>query len=443
VSRFEPLSPWISVPRDLQPKLAGEARADVAIIGGGYTGLCAALSLREQGVDVVLLESEFCGAGASGRNAGHLTPTIGKDVPTCMKLFGQEKAVALVRFAEEGVAFVEQAMKKHAIDCDYEKTGNIIAGVHPKHRAPLQKSAEVAQSLGIKADFLDENQMGQRRLPPAFRFGVMESCGGLMNPGKYVMGLRSAAIKAGVRIHERTRVRDIEEGAKVTVRAGTGSVTADRLLIATNAYTVPELKRLWSKIIPVRVSLFMTRPLTREQMERVGWLKREGIYTAHEILENYRFTADNRILGGSKTIAYKYGSGLAPGDQPEAFAPLSEAFYDRFPMLKDLEIDVFWGGWIAVTLDYLPVAGTLGRTGNIHYSVGCNGHGIAQFSMMGAAAADALMDKPWESMQLLNRRFMPYPPEPFRWVVGQALKAYLESADRKIDCELRRTQQGA
>jgi gamma-glutamylputrescine oxidase len=437
VSRYEPLSPWISVPRDLQPKLAGATRSDVAIIGGGYTGLCAALRLREQGVDVALLESEFCGAGASGRNAGHLTPTIGKDVPTCMKLFGQEKAVALVRFAEEGVAFVEDAMKKHAIDCDYEKTGNIIAGVHPKHRAPLQKSAEIAQSLGIKAEFLDEDLMRQRRLPPAFRFGVMESCGGLMNPGKYVMGLRRAAIAAGVRIHERTRVREIEEGAKVTVRAAAGTVTADRLLIATNAYTVPELQRLWSKIIPVRVSLFMTKPLTREQMDRVGWIKREGIYTAHEILENYRFTADNRILGGSKTIAYEYGSRLAGGDRPADFALLRQAFDDRFPMLKDLEIDVFWGGWLAVTLDYLPVAGTLGRAQNIHYSIGCNGHGIAQFSMMGAAAADAIMGKPWEQMKLLNRRFTPFPPEPLRWVVGKALQVYLESADRKIDRDLR------
>ncbi len=438
MSRFDALSPWVDAPADLQPSLAGETRADVAIIGGGYTGLCAALRLREQNVDVVLLESEFCGAGASGRNAGHLTPTIGKDVPTCMKLFGQEKAVALVRFAEEGVAFVEDMMKKHAIDCDYEPTGNIIAGVHPRHREPLFKSAEVARSLGIKAAFLDENDMRQRRMPPAFRFGVMESCGGLLDPGKYVMGVRRAALSEGVRIHERTRVLDIEEGAKVRVRTTNGSVLADRILIATNAYTVPELHRLWSKIIPVRVTLFMTKPLTPDQMARVGWVKREGIYTAHEILENYRFTADNRILGGSKTIAYKYGSGLADGDQPAAFALLSEAFYDRFPMLKDLEIDVFWGGWLAVTLDYLPVVGTLGRGGNIHYSVGCNGHGIAQFSMMGAAAGDAVMGRPWEKLDVLKRRFTPFPPEPFRWVVGKALQVYLEAADRKIDSELRR-----
>jgi gamma-glutamylputrescine oxidase len=353
-------------------------------------------------------------------------------------LFGEEKAVALVRFAEEGVAFVEDAMKKHAIDCDYERTGNVIAGVHPKHRAPLQKSADVAQKLGIKAAFLDENDMGQRRLPKAFRFGVMESCGGLLNPGKYVMGLRKAALAAGVRIHERSRVTDIEEGDKVSVRTQSGSVIADKLLIATNAYTVPELKRLWSKIIPVRVTLFMTNRLTPAQMEAVGWIKREGIYTAHEILENYRFTADNRISGGSKTIAYRYGSGLADGNRPDDFAFLSAAFYDRFPMLKELEIDVFWGGWLAVTLDYLPVAGTLGRADNIHYSIGCNGHGIAQFSMMGAAAGDALMGKPWERMKLLERRFTPFPPEPFRWVVGKALQVYLEAADRKVDQDLRR-----
>jgi len=438
MSRYDALSPWVTAPADLQAPLAGETRADVAIVGGGYTGLFAALRLREQGVDVALLESEFCGAGASGRNAGHLTPTIGKDVPTCMKLFGQEKAVALVRLAEDGVAFVEDAMKKHAIDCDYEPTGNVIAGVHPKHRDPLAKSAEVAQKLGVKAEFLDENHMRQRRLPEAFRFGVMESCGGLMNPGKYVMGVRRAALAAGVRVHERTRVLEIEEGQKIRVRTNGGTVSADKLLIATNAYTVPELRRLWSKIIPVRVTLFMTKPLTPEQMARVGWIKREGIYTAHEILENYRFTADNRILGGSKTIAYRFASALPDGNRPDDFAFLAQAFYDRFPMLKDLEIDVFWGGWLSVTLDYLPVTGTLGRAKNIHYSVGCNGHGIAQFSMMGAAAGDAVMGKPWEKLKVLERRFMPFPPEPFRWVVGKALQVYLEAADRKVDKELRR-----
>ena len=438
MSRFEALSPWVSAPLDLKAALSGDQRADVAIVGGGYTGLCAALRLKAQGVDVAILESEFCGAGASGRNAGHLTPTIGKDVPSCTKLFGAQKAIALVRFAEEGVAFVENLMKTHSIACDYEPTGNIVAGVHPRHRAPLEKAAEAAQALGIKAAFLDENEMSQRRLPRAFRFGVMESCGGILDPGKYVMGLRRAAISAGVRIYERTRATAIEEGAKVRVQTPGGSLAADSLLIATNAYTVPELKRLWSKIIPVRVSLFKTKPLTGQQLAQVGWLKREGIYTAHEILENYRFTSDNRILGGSKTIAYKYGSELAEGDQPASFKLLSEAFYDRFPMLKDLEIDVFWGGWIAVTLDYLPVAGTLGRRGNIHYSVGCNGHGIAQFSMMGAAAGDAIMGKPWQQLDVLKRRFTPFPPEPFRWVVGKALQVYLESVDRKIDNELRR-----
>ncbi|MCE9524113.1 MAG: FAD-binding oxidoreductase [Alphaproteobacteria bacterium] len=438
MSRFEPLSPWLSIPTDLQPALAGAQRADVAIIGGGYTGLCAALRLKAQGVDVAILESEFCGAGASGRNAGHLTPTIGKDVPTALKLFGTDKAVALVRFAEEGVAFVEQLMKTHAIECDYEPTGNITAGVHPSHRAPLVKAADAAQALGIKTPFLDEDHMGQRGLPRAFRFGVMESCGGILDPGKYVMGLRRAALSAGVRIYERTRVGEIEEGAKVRLKTQAGALSADSLLIATNAYTVPELGRLWSKIIPVRVSLFMTKPLTGAQLAQLGWLKREGIYTAHEILENYRFTNDNRILGGSKTIAYKYGSGLADGDQPAAFKLLGDAFYDRFPMLKNVEIDVFWGGWVAVTLDYLPVAGTLGRRGNIHYSVGCNGHGIAQFSMMGAAAGDAVLGKPWEELEVLQRRFTPFPPEPFRWVVGKALQVYLESVDRKIDNELRR-----
>lgn len=435
---FDALSPWIRRPGELQPALEGNERADVVILGGGFTGLNAALQLRKAGVDVVLLEADFCGAGASGRNAGHLTPTIGKDVPTLIKQFGTEKAAALVRLAEDGVAFVEKRMREFDIACDYEPNGNIIAGVHEKQRKPLERAAKTAQEFGIKAVFLDESDMRQRLMPPAFRFGLLEGCGGLMDPGKYVSALRREALDAGVRIRENSPALSIEDGARVTAKTARGSVVADKLLLATNAYTVPAFNLLWSRIIPVRVSLFWTRPLDAAEMDSIGWVKREGIYTAHEILENYRFTADNRILGGSKTIQYAYGSRLPHGDQKKAFALLERAFRDRFPTLSHVPIDTFWGGWISITLDYLPTTGTLGKNGNIHYSLGCNGHGIAQFSLMGAAAGDAILGKPWPQLEVLKRRVPWYPPEPFRWMVGQGLKITLEAIDRRTDASLRR-----
>ena len=135
---FHETSPWFDAPSDPQPALREDVIADVLIIGGGYTGLSAALTLRAAGVDVVILEQGLAGSGASGRNAGHLTPTIGKDLPTTLRLFGQERASALVRFADAAVEYTEDVIQRHQIDCHYRASGNIVAGVHRKHDRTLE-----------------------------------------------------------------------------------------------------------------------------------------------------------------------------------------------------------------------------------------------------------------------------------------------------------------
>ena len=142
--RFEEVSPWVEGPADRCEPLDTDLRADVVVIGAGYTGLSSAIALRAEGADVVVLEQDFAGAGASGRNAGHLTPTIGKDLPTLLRVFGREKAGALVRFADRAVEFTEQLIEKQRIDCEYVATGNILAGLHPKHDASLQRAALAA-----------------------------------------------------------------------------------------------------------------------------------------------------------------------------------------------------------------------------------------------------------------------------------------------------------
>lgn len=432
------LSPWVEPPATLAPPCAGDLKADVVIVGGGYTGLSTALALRERGADVALLEQEFCGFGASGRNAGHLTPTIGKDAPTLALMFGKEKAGALMRFADRAVKYAEQAITRHGIDCEYIPGANIIAGVHPKQEPALRKAVEAGAALGAQLTWLDGAEMRRRQLPPAFTFGVLEGCGGHLHPGKYVLGLRAAALKAGVRIHERSPVTAIEEGPQVVVRTAQGSVTANTLVIATNAFTPVTLKRFGNRVCPVRVSLFRTAPLTPEQRARVGWPGREGVYTAHEILESYRIGADGRIIGGSKVVNYAYGGALPPAEQPAAFATLERAFRDRFPMLDDVPIENFWGGWIGMTLDFLPLCGATGRHGNIHYGLAYNGHGIAQASYMGRLLADRVSGAANEDAALLQRRGIPVPPEPLRWLLVRGLIGVFEGMDRRVDRALSR-----
>jgi gamma-glutamylputrescine oxidase len=429
------LSPWVRAPDQIAPPLAGDVTADVVVIGGGYCGLSTALSLRDKGVDVVVLEQQFCGFGASGRNAGHLTPTIGKDAPTLTLMFGKDKAAALMRFADRAVEYAEAAIRRHGIACDYIPSANIIAGVHPRQEKALQKAVAAGAALGAKLTWLDGAEMRRRQLPEAFTFGVLEGCGGHLHPGKYVMGLRAAALAAGVRLHEGSPVTAIEEGPKVRVRTVAGSVSADHAVIATNAFTPVTLGRLGHRVCPVRVSLFRTPALTPEQRARVGWPDREGVYTAHEILESYRIDGEGRIVGGSKVVNYAYGGGLSPPEQPEAFAVLERAFRDRFPMLDDVPVEAFWGGWIGMTLDFLPMCGS---DRNIHHGVAFNGHGIAQATYMGRLLADRVLGVPNEDADLLRRRGIPIPPEPLRWLLVKSLIGLFAGMDARIDRSLAR-----
>jgi len=431
-------SPWIAGGVVRQPALAGAVKADVAIVGGGFTGLSTALSLKEAGVDVAIIERDHCGFGASGRNAGHLTPTIGKDFPTLVKYVGKERAVDYARFADRAVHYTEALIQRMGIECEYAPTGNIVTGLHPRHRKPMADGAELASRLGVGVAFLDEAEVRRRNLPSHVRFGVIEQSGGHLHPGKYVLALREAAIAAGVRIYEDSAVTRIADtSSPITVHTAGGSVTTEKLVIATNAYTPATLGRMKSKVFPVRVTLFRTAPLTPGQWDRIGWQGREALYTAHEAMENYRPQADGRISGGSKWVQYGYGSTLTTGHLPEVFAQWRKLFALRFPELPDVPIESFWGGWIGLTLDFLPLHGANAR-GTVFHGLGYNGHGIAQATYAGPMLADQVLGRSNAEVELFQRRLFPLPPEPLRWLVIKGITATLDRLDNRVDADLAR-----
>jgi len=426
----------VATPADLQPSLDADLRTDVVVIGGGYTGLSAALSLKAAGVDVVVLEQDFAGAGASGRNAGHLTPTIGKDLPTLLRMFGRARAEALVRFADDAVAFTEETIGRLAIDCDYLGSGNVLAGVHPKHEPRLRKAAQTAAELGGHVRFLSSEQMRERGLPPAFLCGVLEQRGGTLHPGRYVMGLRRRALDAGVRLFEGSGVTALEDGSPVRAHCSGGTVTADRTVLATNAYT-PALGWKRRTLAPLRVSLFETEPLSPSQLGALGWHGREGIYTAHEILESYRLTLRGTVVGGSKVVRYAWNSRLPEGYDPGAFGIVERGFRERFPELEAASIETVWGGWIALTLDFLPLIGAAGARANVLYGFGYAGHGVAQATLMGAMLAARAQGRVHPAEAALARKERAWPPEPFRWLGAKLLSGTLSMLDRRTDRQIR------
>ncbi len=431
------ISPWVTRPGDVQEPLREDIAADVAIIGAGYTGLSTAMALRSAGVDVVVLEKDFAGCGASGRNAGHLTPTIGKDLPTLLLLFGRRRAAQLVRFADDAVRHVESLIQQHHVDCDYQPCGNIMAAVHPTQETRLRKAATVAAQIGARVRFLDREAMRARGIPPAFVAGALEEAGGTLDPGKYVAALRRIVLDAGITLYEQTAVQEIIDGAQPSVRTAGGVVTANKLVLATNAYT-PELDRLRHTVYPLYDTLFETEPLSDARRAALGWNGQEGIYTAHESLESYRLTARGTIVGGSKDVRYPYGSALVGRSRPSTLALLQQVFRDRFPELRDVRIAHFWGGWIAMTLHFLPTLGRMGTARNIYYGLGYNGHGVAAATAMGPVLADFILGRENDHIEILKRFVPPLPPEPLRWVMIRGVMSLLNSVDRRIDRQVRR-----
>jgi glycine/D-amino acid oxidase-like deaminating enzyme len=427
-----PPSPWLLNPPALQPPLQDDHQADVAVIGAGFTGLSTALELRRHGFSVIVLEANTVGFGASGRNAGHLTPTIGKDLPTLTKMYGRERVAALVHLAETAITHTENLIREHAIDCEYEAVGNIIAAIHERQYRNLDRAAKAAAAFGIRGELLEPTQMRRRGLPPAFARGYFEPHGGILHPGRYVRGLCTAALAAGASVHESSAVTSIEEGESVAVRTAQGSVRCRSVVLATNAYT-PMLGRLRSSGVRLHVQLFRTEPLTAAQLAAVGWPGREGIYTAHEMLESYRLTADNRIVGGAKTVRAAFGNAMLEDVDASVAAELERVFRQRFPQIRDVRITDHWGGPIFMSLDFLPVVGRAGRHANILHSIAYAGHGVAQASYAGAMIADLLLGRDGPGAALWSRRRIPVPPEPFRWLAYKALTRFFAGIDRRSD----------
>lgn len=434
---FEELSIWIDEPADLQPALASGMSVDVVIIGGGLTGLSTALVLRKRGYDVAIVEKEFCGAGASGRNAGHLSPTIGKDIPSILKMFGKEKSKRLLEFANTSIDHTVAIMEELAIDCDYVPHGNIVAAVHSSQEASLARTAEAARELGAHVQYLDRSDMRGKAIPSAFKSGIWETLGGVLHPGKYVAGMRQAVLQAGVRVFENCPMVRVTEGPQPVVTCEHGAITADYLVMATNAYT-NSTGRMKRAVLPMRVTLFETEPLSEEQRARLGWHGKEGIYTAHEMLENFRLTNYGTLQGGSKLVRSTYGGGLAEGYDVKTFASLESTFRDRFPELPEVKIAKWWGGWIGLTTNFLPKIGRHPDHPNMLHGMGFNGHGVPQATITGTILADAIAGEANRFEDLFAKPGLNWPPEPLTWLVGKALTGGLGALDRRIDAKIRK-----
>ena len=404
------------------PALDGNARADVCVIGGGYTGLSCALHLAERGYSVVLLEARRIGNGASGRNGGQLGSGHRRDQPALEREFGEERARLLWSMAEEAKALVRDLIARHGIDCDL-KPGIAIAAHRPRHvRALVREAHHLRARYGYdQIEVLDRAALRAEVASEDFHGGLMDRGAGHLHPLDYARGLVQAAAEAGVDIREETPVTGLATGSPCTVSAGPHTVTADAVVLACNGYLDALDPGCGKSVMPINNFILATEPLGAARAQALV-PHDVAVVDTRFVVNYFRLSRDGRLLfGGGETA-----SNRLPADP----GPLVRRCMLRiFPQLADVGIDCAWGGTLAITRTRMPSIGRL--QSGLYYGQGYSGHGVALATLSGALIAEAIAGT-LERFDVFAR--LPQPPFPggrfLRWPTLALALAYGALRDR-------------
>jgi gamma-glutamylputrescine oxidase len=362
------------------PELLGEAQADVVVIGGGFTGLSAALNCAERGLSVVLLEAETIGFGASGRNGGQMIPGLNMYGADLVKLMGRERGEGLFRLANEARASVHARIEKHNIDCDLRK-GHVHLAAKRGDYAHFAEEAEFAARLlgEDHAVMVPPAQVRDYVSVDGYYGAVYIPDGGHFHPLKYARGLAKACLDAGVRIFENSRADHVDDGAQVAIQTTKGAVKARHAILACDSEMVDLNGAAGGKTMPVLNYIIATEPLgeaTAAELIPSG----AAVSDSRFVLNYFRLSADNRMLfaGGEK---------YSPRPPRDVAAFVRPYMLKLFPSLGGRAIDYAWGGTVGITVNRLP---HFGRQGNLFFAHGYSGQGVLLTTLAGELIAEAL-----------------------------------------------------
>ena len=405
------------------PALSGETTADVAIVGGGYTGLWTALALRERdpALRVVLLEAEICGYGPSGRNGGFLHG-YWASLASLLPLLGEADALRLCRVGETIVPAVRAFAESHGEDVWLREGGMLMVSTAPAQDAAIDGAVAAAAAAGHpeEAVALSAEEVARRCSSPVFRTGVFFRDGATVHPGLLVRALRRAAIDAGVEVHERTPALRVRDGEVATPN---GTIRAREIVLATNA-ALTGWRPAARSLTNFGSYVVLTEPAP-ERLAEIGWTGGEAIVDGRMFLHYFRATNDGRVLMGSGSGPIGYGGRVDERFSTDsATAGRAEAGLRRMlPGLADIRIARAWGGPIDVSADHLPFFGTKPGT-RLHYGAGYSGHGVGPSWLGGRILASLALgaEDEWTRLPLVTRRVPSLPPEPLRRLGGGVVR---------------------
>ena len=413
------------------PPLVGQHRCDLAVVGGGYTGLWTAVRAkqRDPGRRVVLLESQRLGWAASGRNGGFCAASLTHGEENGRARWPEEHAT-LERLGRENLNEIEATVTGHGLDVDFERTGELSVAVEPHQVAWLQEPA--ADGHGT---FLTESEVRAEVDSPTYLAGLAGTDTALLHPAKMVRELARLASELGVEIFEGSHVMslDADDSGPVTLRLGAGTVRAARVALGTNAF--PALVRRYRAFtVPVYDYAVMTEPLSDDQLAALGWSRRQGMDDLANQFHYYRLSADNRILFGGYDAVYRFGKRVRASyeDRPEVHRRLVSHLLTTFPQLEGIRVMHRWAGAIDTSTRFCAFYG-LAHRGRVAHAAGFTGLGVGASRFAGDVLLDLLSGEETErtALRMVREKPVPFPPEPVAWLGIQATRRSLDRADHR------------
>ena len=412
--------------------LEGRERSDIAIIGGGLTGLWSAVFLREMApeLEITILEQGMVGYGGSGRNAGILDVSIDHSHALAISHFGFEEAKKLARIGITNVEEMLTFLSANQIECEVERTGRLFVALTTSQVEDASRSIDVARSFGLSHwKLLSAEEIRNEVRSPLYVGGLFDPDAAILNPFKLVQGLKTYLKSRKVKIFENSPVKKLEGQTIHTDRA---TLTAQKIILATDAFTHHLFPKLISRYIPLYDYILVSEPLTSVQRDSIGWRNRQGITDGRTFFNYYRLTVDNRILFGTSEAMYYSPNRVGPELDHSTFhyETLHDSFIRHFPQLSDLQFPFLWGGPIASTTRLTPFFGTLSN-GNIHYALGYTGHGLGTTRLAAKILAHKTLDRSTElfDLKLVRQKPLPFPPEPLRSLAVRSVTRSLRRAD--------------
>jgi glycine/D-amino acid oxidase-like deaminating enzyme len=369
--------------RDLPPSV------DVAVIGGGFTGLSAARTLAKDGARVAVLEAENVGWGASCRNGGMVLSGLKLGTTTLVARYGREATKRMYAASLESINCVEELVREENIECNFSRCGHLEVACKAKHFADFQRGAEtIEREFGHKLRIVEKADLPQEIGSAIYHGGIVDEVSAGVNPAKYVAGLACAAAKAGAAIHEETRVvgleRDSRQGEKGwNVRTPRGTLYARDVLIATSGYTSGITPSLQKKIIPIGSFIIVTEVLP-ETLARELSPRNRMIYDSKNYLYYYRLTPDRRMLFGGRAAFFPENENTVR----DSAQILRDGMISVYPQLRETKVEYVWGGTLDFAFDIMPHAG---KMDGMFYSVGYAGHGVAMATLLGREIAKFIL----------------------------------------------------